>query len=83
MATMKTDTVKIPLYGHGLENVGSIHHEPYVNGAFEADTVTGDDGKEYALFTVADEYPAAPSVWAGTYRISVDRLVAAGVDVFD
>ena len=82
MATMKTSSVTIPLYGHGVETVGSIDHEPHVNGTFAADTVTGEDGKEYALFTVADEYPAAPSIWAGTYRISVDRLMASGADVF-
>lgn len=82
MATMKTTPVSIPLYGHGVETVGNIDHEPHVKGTFAAATVTGEDGKEYALFTVADEYPAAPSIWAGTYRISVDRLAAAGVDVF-
>lgn len=83
MATMKTSSVSIHLYGHGVETVGNIDHEPLVTGTFAAETVTGEDGKEYALFTVADEYPAAPSSWAGTYRISVERLEACGADVFD
>jgi len=83
MANMRTDRVTIPLYGHGVETVGSIDHEPLVNGTFAANTVTGEDGKEYALFTIADEYPAAPSIWAGTYRISVSRLVGAGLNVFE
>ena len=82
MATMKTTPVTIPLYGHGVETLGSIDHEPHIKGTFAADTVTGEDGKEYALFTIADEYPDAPSSWAGTYRISVERLAAAGLDVF-
>ena len=80
--TMKTNPVTMPLYGHGLETLGSIDHEPTVTGTFAADTVTGNDGKEYAVFTVGDNHPAAPSVWAGTYRISVDRLEAAREDVF-
>lgn len=82
MATMKTTPVSIPLYGHGVETVGNIDHEPIVNGTFAAETITGEDGNEYALFTVSDEYPAAPSIWAGVYRISVERLAAAGDDVF-
>ena len=79
---MKTSSVTIPLYGHGLETVGSIDHEPTVTGTFAADTVTGEDGNEYAVFTVGDGYPATPSIWAGAYRISVDRLLAACEDVF-
>lgn len=82
MATMKTNPVSIPLYGHGVETVGNIDHEPHVKGTFAAATVTGEDGKEYALFTVADEYPAAPSIWAGTYRISVERLRHMAPSVF-
>lgn len=82
MSKMNTTPVTLPLYGHGLECVGSIDHEPTVTGSFAADTITGADGAEYALFTVADAYPAAPSIYAGTYRISVDRLRALGADVF-
>ena len=75
MATMKTATVTIPLFGHGLENVGSIQHEPDVTGAFTAETVTGNDGVEYAVFTVSDPVNGSyPSSWAGQYRISVSRL---------
>ena len=78
MATMKTTTVKIPLYGHGLENVGSLDHEPEVTGAFAAETVTGNDGIEYAVFTVSDPADGSyPSEWAGTYRIKVSRLKSA------
>lgn len=76
MATMKTSTVSVPLYGHGLECVGSIDHEPHVTGAFSAETTTGSDGVEYAVFTVSDTAPNLPQ-WAGTYRIRVDRLRAA------
>lgn len=72
--TMKTSTVTIPLFGHGLEAVGSMEHEPCVTGAFSADTVTGNDGVEYAVFTVAEG--GYPSEWVGAYRISVDRLKA-------
>lgn len=78
MATMKTTPVSIPLNGHGVETVGNIDHEPIVKGTFAAETVTGADGKEYALFTIADE--EVPSIWAGTYRIDVGRLT--GLDVF-
>lgn len=78
MATMKTATVKIPLFGHGLETVGSIDHEPVVSGAFAAETVTGNDGIEYAVFTVSDPADGSyPSEWAGTYRIRVSRLKSA------
>ena len=78
MATMKTTTVTIPLLGHALENVGSMTNEPCVKGSFSADTVTGNDGTEYAVFTVTDpENGAYPSEWAGQYRISVDRLKTA------
>lgn len=74
MATMKTTTVTIPLFGHGLEAVGNLAHEPRVTGAFAADTVTGNDGVEYAVFTVAEgNYP---SEWVGVYRINVERLKA-------
>lgn len=77
MATMKTSTVKIPLFGHGLESQGTIAHEPEVSGAFAADTVTGNDGIEYAVFTVTDPADGSyPSEWAGSYRISVSRLQA-------
>lgn len=74
MATMKTSTVSIPLFGHGLEDVGNLAHDPVVTGAFAADTVTGNDGVEYAVFTVAEgNYP---SEWVGVYRIAVSRLQA-------
>jgi hypothetical protein len=83
MSKMNTNPVTLPLYGHGLECVGNIAHEPPVTGSFAEDTITGADGVEYALFTVADPYPAAPSIYAGTYRLRVDRLRAAlGADVF-
>lgn len=76
MATMKTQTVRIPLLNHGLESMtGGICHEPEVIGNFAADTVIGKDGKEYALFTVIDpDNGMYPSEWAGTYRISVSRI---------
>ena len=75
MATMKTSTVTIPLFGHGLESAGNMAHNPEVTGAFSADTVTGNDGIEYAVFTVSDPSGGSyPSEWAGEYRISVDRL---------
>ena len=78
MATMKTTTVTIPLYGHGLENIGTIYPEPEVTGAFSAETVIGNDGFEYAIFTVSDPANGAyPSEWAGQYRISVERLKSA------
>lgn len=80
--TMKTATVSIPLFGHGLESVGNICQEPTVTGNFAADVVTGADGGKYAVFTVTDNYPGAPSAWAGTYRISVNRIAAAGLDLF-
>lgn len=77
MATMKTTTVTIPLFGHALECVGSMKNEPRVTGSFSAETVTGNDGVEYAVFTVSDpETGSYPSEWAGTYRISVSRLKA-------
>lgn len=83
MSKMKTTPVTLPLYGHGLECVGSISAEPPVTGSFAEETIIGGDGKEYALFTVGDTFPNQPSGWAGTYRISVDRLVACGpLDVF-
>lgn len=72
--TMKTSTVSIPLFGHGLESAGNLAHEPVVTGNFAADIATGNDGIEYAVFTVAEgNYP---SEWVGVYRISVSRLKA-------
>lgn len=79
---MTTSTVKIHLYGHGLEVVGSLSNEPEVIGTFDADVVTGSDGAKYAVFTIADGTPGIPSSWAGTYRIDVNRLAAMGEDVF-
>lgn len=79
---MTTSTVKIHLYGHGLEVVGSLSSEPEVIGTFAEDVVTGSDGAKYALFTIADGTPGIPSSWAGTYRIDVNRLAAMGEDVF-
>ena len=52
--TFKTTPVTIPLYGHGLETVGSIDHEPIVTGTFAADPVTGNDGTIFGVFTVPD-----------------------------
>lgn len=74
--TFKTTSVTIPLYGHGLETVGNIDHEPMVTGTFAADPVTGNDGTVFGIFTVPDPTNGTdyPSQWAGTYRISVDRL---------
>ena len=81
MATFKTSTVTIPLYGHGLEDVGSVQIEPIVTGTFAADSVTGADGNEYGVFTIAEPTNNAyPALWAGTYRVDVDRLT--GTDVF-
>ena len=72
---MNTNPVKIQLLGHGLECVGSIHPEPEVSGTFASETVTGNDGREYAVFTVSDPADGAfPSLWAGTYRIDLVRL---------
>ena len=80
----KTSPVTIPLYGHGLECVGSIDHEPRVNGTFAADPVTGNDGNIFGIFTIADPAGAEyPSSWAGTYRISASRLRSSGADVFE
>lgn len=80
----KTSPVTIPLYGHGLECVGSIAHEPRVNGTFAADPVTGNDGNIFGVFTVTDpEDGRYPSGWAGTYRISASRLRSYGPDVFE
>ena len=44
MATMKTTTVTIPLFGHGLEVVGNLARDPRVTGNFSAETVIGNDG---------------------------------------
>ena len=80
---LKTEPVTISLHGHGLECVGNYAPEPLVTGSFAADPVTGNDGNEYALFTIADpqngEYP---SHWAGTYRISISYLKAYRPSVF-
>lgn len=75
----KTEPVYIPLYGHGLESIGNIDHEPTVCGTFQAEPVTGKDGIQYAIFEIEDNYPDWPSNHAGTYRISVDRLAAYGL----
>lgn len=81
--TFTTATVNIPLYGHGLEDVGNIAHEPHVVGSFAADPVTGNDGVKYGVFTITDsETGAYPSAWAGTYRINADRLKAEVPQVF-
>ena len=78
-----TSPVNIPLYGHGLEDVGSVSTEPHVTGTFAEDPVTGNDGKAYGVFTIADpENKAYPSLWAGTYRINADRLKAEAPNVF-
>lgn len=46
-----------------------------VPGTFAAETVRGNDGKDYAVFTVGDpENGSYPSSWAGTYRIDVIQL---------
>lgn len=83
MATMKTDAVTIPLYGHGLECSGTMAIEPIVTGTFDADTITGSDGKEYAIFTIpAPENKDFPDLWAGEYRIDVSRLASAKLPVF-
>ena len=79
---MTTSTVKIHLYGHGLEVVGNLSSEPEVIGTFAEDVVTGSDGAKYAVFTITDDTPGIPSSWAGTYRIDVNRLAAMGEDVF-
>lgn len=75
MARMNTEAVSIHLYGHGLECAGNIVLEPKVTGNFEAETVTGADGIEYAVFTIPDN--PDHSGWTGTYRISVERLKCA------
>ena len=81
--TFKTDSVNIPLYGHGLECVGNIVHEPHVTGTFAADPVTGEDGNVYGVFTVQDSADKSyPSLWAGTYRINASRLRAYAPSVF-
>ena len=79
---MKTDTMTIPLFGHGLEVQGNLAHDPIVTGSFASYVVTGSDGEKYGVFTVTDNHPATPSEWAGSYRINVSRLVAAELDVF-
>ena len=83
--TFKTTPVTIPLYGHGLETVGSIDHEPIVTGTFAADPVTGNDGTIFGVFTVPDPTNGKdyPSQWAGTYRISAGRLQARTPYVFE
>lgn len=81
---LKTEPITIFLYGHGLECVGNINPEPLVKGSFEADPIIGNDGNEYAVFTIADpqngEYP---SLWAGTYRINLSRLKAYAPECFE
>ena len=79
---MNTNPVTIHLLGHGLECVGSINPEPEVTGTFASATVTGNDGREYAVFTVSDpENGTFPSLWAGTYRIDLVRLKNAHKDL--
>ena len=76
MATkLNTTKMQIPLFGHGLNSAGLLTWEPNVLGVFEEDPVIGNDGREYAVFTVADE-DKNQSQWAGVYRISVFRLAA-------
>ena len=84
MATkLKTDSVKIHLLNHGLMCCGNIAHNPEVIGTFDEDPVTGNDGNEYAVFTIADsEDGSHPSGWAGTYRVSVSALAAHCLPVF-
>ncbi len=81
----KTTSVTIPLYGHGLECVGNIAHEPHITGTFAADPVTGSDGKIYGVFTVPDSTNGTdyPSLWAGTYRIHADWLKVCSPGVFE
>lgn len=80
---LKTTPVNIPLYGHGLECVGSISNEPHVTGTFAEDPVTGNDGASYGVFTVTDPADDSfPSSWAGVYRIRIDRLQAEAPNVF-
>lgn len=75
-----TDLVKIPLLGHGLQfPAGNIASEPLVEGRLAADTVAGTDGKEYAVFTIADD-GTQPAGWAGTYRLTLDRLIQYTTD---
>lgn len=79
---LKTNPVKINLLGHGLERLGSIRPEPEVTGTFARETVTGNDGREYAVFTISDPVDGAfPSQWAGTYRIDLTRLKNAHLGV--
>lgn len=76
MARMKTENTSIDLFGHGLQFAGNVDIEPRVSGHFEAETVTGRDGREYALFVVPDEVEACGhfSGNAGTYRVDCARL---------
>lgn len=69
-----TKQIKVPLLGHGLALLGNIIEEPLVIGCLSADTVTGADGEEYALFTIADD-GTQPAGWAGTYRMNLQRLI--------
>ena len=78
--TISTDKVRIPVYGHGLESQGNIAHEPHAVGTFAADPVTGNDGKEYGVFTVA-EGDNNPSNWVGVYRIDLSKLEAVLPDM--
>ena len=73
--TISTDKVRIPVWGHGLESQGNIAHEPHAVGTFAADPVTGNDGKEDGVFTVA-EGDGNPSNWVGVYRIYLAMIEA-------
>ena len=75
-----TNLVEIPVIGHGLEMLGNILHEPHAKGRLAADTVTGTDGAEYALFTIIDD-GTQPAKWAGTYRLDLKRLIAQTTDL--
>ena len=76
---MKLDggPMEIPLLGHGLQLLaGNIGHEINVKGQLAEETETGTDGREYAVFTIADD-GTQPAGWAGTYRIDLTRLIQA------
>ena len=71
-----THPIKVHLYGFQLlDDCGRYYREPSIMGTFERHPVTGLDKKEYALFTVPDS-KTYPSRWAGTYRISIEKLKA-------
>ena len=74
---LNSGPMEIPLLGHGLQMpAGSIALEINVKGTLAADTETGTDGREYAVFTIADD-GTQPAGWAGTYRIDLARLIQA------